>query len=160
MRGLSRAVVAAGIVAAVFGFRLFYPLVCLILSVFVMLTIVAEFYRGARVIAQRDDTDLFTAALELTMRNTRRYGGYVVHFGMVLIFIGIAGSAFNQDVQKEMNVGDCLDLSTYHACVQNFDQPSTDNYYQSDRATVEVFHNGNSSMMLYPERRTRILRAR
>ena len=145
--------VASGIAAAVFGFRQFYPLVCLILSVFVILTIVAEFYRGARVIGARDHTDLLTAACELTMRNTRRYGGYVVHFGMVLIFIGIAGAAFNQDIQKEMNVGDCLDLGAYHACVQNFDQPSTDNY-QSDRATVEVFQHGKSSMMLYPERRT------
>ena len=36
------------------------------------------------------------------MRNTRRYGGYVVHFGIVLIFIGIAGTAFNQDKQMEM----------------------------------------------------------
>jgi hypothetical protein len=41
---------------------------------------------------------------QLTMRNTRRYGGYVVHFGIVLIFIGIAGTAFNQDKQMEMPV--------------------------------------------------------
>ncbi len=40
--------------------------------------------------------EIFTAVGELTMRNTRRYGGYVVHFGMVLIFIGIAGTPFNQ----------------------------------------------------------------
>jgi cytochrome c-type biogenesis protein CcmF len=143
---------AAGIAAFIFGFRQVYPLICLILSVFVVLTIFSEFYRGARVIAGRDKTDIFTAVRELTMRNTRRYGGYVVHFGMVLIFIGIAGSAFNQDVQKEMQVGQSLTIGPYTLLVQNFDTPTTDNY-ESQRVTIEVFRDGKSEMMLYPERR-------
>jgi cytochrome c-type biogenesis protein CcmF len=144
--------VAAGIVAFVFGFRDFYALVCLILSVFVALTIFAEFFRGARVIASRDRTNLLSAVGELTMRNTRRYGGYVVHFGMVLIFIGISGTAFKQDLQKDMNIGDRLSIGPYTILCQNFDQLQNDNY-QSERATLEVFKNGRSTMMLYPERR-------
>jgi cytochrome c-type biogenesis protein CcmF len=120
--------------------------------VFVTLTIVSEFYRGARVISSRDGTNLLTAIGELTMRNTRRYGGYVVHFAMVLIFVGIAGSAFNQDIQKELNVGQSLKIGPYTILCQNFDQPSNNNY-ESDRATLEVFRNGHSEMMLYPERR-------
>jgi cytochrome c-type biogenesis protein CcmF len=144
--------VIAGVVAFVFGFRDFYALVCLILSVFVVLTIFAEFFRGARVIASRDYTNILSAVGELTMRNTRRYGGYVVHFGMVLIFIGISGTAFKQDVQKEMNIGDRLSIGPYTILCQNFDQLQNDNY-QSDRATLEVFQNGRSTMMLYPERR-------
>jgi len=145
--------VIAGAVAFAFGFREFYPLICLVLSVFVTLTIAAEFYRGARVIASRDGTNILTAVGELTMRNTRRYGGYVIHFGMVLIFIGISGSAFKQDIQKEMNIGDTLSIGPYTILCQNFDQPSTNNY-SSDRATLEVFRDGKSQMMLYPEHRT------
>ena len=144
--------VLAGAVAFAFGFREFYPLICLIMSVFVTLTILAEFYRGARVIASRDGTNLLTAVGELTMRNTRRYGGYVVHFAMVLIFIGIAGSAFNQDIQKEMGPGDTLVIGKYTILCQNFDQVSNNNY-QSERATLEILRNGRSEMMLYPERR-------
>jgi cytochrome c-type biogenesis protein CcmF len=144
--------VAAGAVAFVFGFREIYALVCLVLSVFVTLTIAFEFYRGARVIASRDGTNLLTAVGELTMRNTRRYGGYVVHFGMVLIFIGIAGQPFNRDVQMEMNVGQSLKIGPYTLLCQNFDRVANNNY-QSDRASIEVFRNGRSEMMLYPERR-------
>jgi cytochrome c-type biogenesis protein CcmF len=140
-----------GAVAFAWGWREFYPLVCLTLSVFVTLTIVSEFYRGARVIAARGG-NLLTAVGELTMRNTRRYGGYIVHFAMVMIFIGIAGSAFNRDIQKEMNIGDTLTIGPYTILCQNFDQPSTDNY-ESNRATLEVFRHGRSEMMLYPERR-------
>jgi cytochrome c-type biogenesis protein CcmF len=144
--------VAAGAVAFAFGFRDFYALMCLILGVFVTLTIFSEFFRGARVISQRDGTDLLTAVGELTMRNTRRYGGYVVHFGMVLIFIGISGTAFKQDVQKQMAPGDTLTIGPYTLVCQNFDETQNDNY-TSQRATVEVFRNGKSEMMLYPARR-------
>jgi len=144
--------VAAGVAVFTLGYREFYPLVCLILSVFVVLTIAAEFYRGARVIAQHDGTNLLSAIGELTMRNTRRYGGYIVHFGMVLVFIGIAGSAFNQDVQKEMPPGQSLSIGPYTIVSQDFDNMETP-VYQSERATLEVFRNGRSEMMLYPERR-------
>jgi cytochrome c-type biogenesis protein CcmF len=143
---------AAGGIALIFGFRNFYALICLVLSVFVALTIFSEFYRGARVIASRDHVNLLSAAGELTMRNTRRYGGYVVHFGMVLIFIGIAGSAFNRDIEREMGVGQTLTIGSYTILCQNFDQVANNNY-QSDRATLEVFRKGRSVMMLYPERR-------
>ncbi len=93
-------------VAMALGLRDFYVMVCLILSVFVTLTILLEFYRGARVISARSEHEpaVFGVA-QLTMRNTRRYGGYVVHFGIVLIFIGISGTAFNQDKQMDMPIG-------------------------------------------------------
>jgi len=144
--------IAAAVVALFFGFVGFYPFMCLMLCVFVALTIQAEFYRGARVISQRDGTNLLTAAGELTMRNTRRYGGYVVHFGMVLIFIGICGTAFKQDIQKQMAPGDTLTIGPYTLVCQNFDETQNDNY-TSQRATLEVFRDGKSEMMLYPSRR-------
>jgi cytochrome c-type biogenesis protein CcmF len=144
--------VLAGVIALIFGFRDVYALVCLILSVFVTLTIASEFYRGARVISSRDGSNLLTSVGELTMRNTRRYGGYIVHFGMVLVFIGIAGTPFNKDMQKDLGIGDTLKIGPYTILCQNFDQVANGNY-QSDRATLEVFKNGKSDMMLYPERR-------
>ena len=142
----------AGVIAFIFGFRDVYALVCLILSVFVTLTIASEFYRGARVISSRDGSNLLTSVGELTMRNTRRYGGYIVHFGMVLVFIGIAGTPFNRDIQKDLGIGDTLKIGPYTILCQNFDQVANGNY-QSDRATLEVFKNSKSDMMLYPERR-------
>ena len=143
---------AAGVVAFVFGFRDFYALICLILCVFVSLTIFSEFYRGARVISSRQGVNLLSAVGDLTMRNTRRYGGYIVHFAMVLIFIGISGTAFKQDIQREMKIGDRLTIGPYTLVCQNFDQAQNDNY-QTQRATLEVFQHGHSTMMLYPERR-------
>ena len=64
-----------GAIAFALGFRDFYSLVCMILCIFVAATILLEFYRGARVIGARTGTSLVSSAIELTMRNTRRYGG-------------------------------------------------------------------------------------
>src|SRR5437868_10051245 len=82
----------AGAALFALGFREFYSLMCLILCVFVTSTIGMEFFRGARVLKARSGSSLMTSAVDLTMRNTRRYGGYIVHMGMVLIFIGLSGA--------------------------------------------------------------------
>jgi cytochrome c-type biogenesis protein CcmF len=143
---------AAGAVAFAFGWRNFYSLVCLILSVFVGMTVISEFYRGARVLSARSGANLFSSVGQLTMRNTRRYGGYIVHFGIVLIFIGISGQAFNRDVQMEMHPGSQMTIGPYTLVCQNFDATSNPNY-TAERGMIEVFQGKKSLMMLFPERR-------
>jgi cytochrome c-type biogenesis protein CcmF len=143
---------AVGIVGFALGDRNFYALVCLILAVFVTLTIFSEFFRGARVLSVRSGANLFSSVGQLTMRNTRRYGGYIVHFGIVLIFIGISGQAFNQNVQSKMQIGSSLQIGPYTLVCQNIDSASTANY-TAQRATIEVFKGDRSLMMLFPERR-------
>ena len=143
---------AAGAVAYPLGFRDFYALVCVILSVFVALTIASEFLRGARVIRARAGVNLFSGIAQLTMRNTRRYGGYVVHFGMVLVFIGLSGAAFNQDKQMEMPPGSRMQLGPYTLVCQTFTSRPEQNY-TAERATIEAVRGGKQVMMLYPERR-------
>jgi len=143
---------AAGAIAFPLGFRDFYALVCLILSVFVTLTVASEFLRGARVIRARTAVNLFMAIGQLTMRNTRRYGGYVVHFGMVLIFIGLSGAAFNRDRQMEMAPGSRMQIGPYTLVCQAFTSRPEQNY-TAERATMEVLRGSKQVMMLYPERR-------
>jgi len=143
---------AAGAGAFALGFRRFDSLVSLVLGVFVTLTVATEFFRGARVIGARTGRNLLSSLGQLTMRNTRRYGGYIVHFGIVLIFIGIAGAAFNQDKQMEMMAGSRLRIGPYTLLCQNFTSEGSSNY-EAERATIEVFRNGAPVLMLFPERR-------
>src|ERR1700693_857099 len=142
----------AGALAFGFGWRHSYALICLVLAVFVSLTIFSEFFRGARVIRSRTGLNFLSSVVHLTLRNTRRYGGYVVHFGMVLIFIGLAGAAFNQDVQMAMRPGGRFTLGSYTLICQTF-EPRNGRNYTADRATIEVLRGGRQLMMLYPERR-------
>jgi cytochrome c-type biogenesis protein CcmF len=72
--------------------------------------------------------------------------------GMVFIFIGLSGAAFNKDVQKEMLPGSSMQIGPYSLVLQNGDS-KIDKNYTAQRMIVEVFKNGKSVMMLYPERR-------
>jgi cytochrome c-type biogenesis protein CcmF len=141
-----------GVVVFALGFHEFYSLVCLILCLFVATTIGMEFYRGARVIRARSGLSFAASTVDLTLRNTRRYGGYIVHMGMVLIFVGLAGAAFNKDVQKEMKLGSTLQIGRYNLLLQSFETKPEKNY-TAERMIVEVMRNNKPLMMLYPERR-------
>jgi cytochrome c-type biogenesis protein CcmF len=143
---------SAGGVAWFLGWRDLYAWMTFVLCIFVTLTIVAEFVRGALVIRARSGMSFFSAVSHLTLRNTRRYGGYVVHFGMVLIFVGLAGAAFNQDRQMEMPPGTQMTLGPYTLTVTDFTSHREKNY-TAERASVEVSKNGRPTMTLLPERR-------
>ena len=64
------------------------------LCAFVATTITQEFVRGASVRQRTTGTDLFTALVGLFARSRRRYAGYIVHVGIVLVFLGFAGNGF------------------------------------------------------------------
>jgi len=92
----------AGVVVFALGVREFFSLVCLMLCVFVTATIGMEFFRGARVIRSRSGASLLASAVDLTMRNTRRYGGYIVHMGSLLMLLELSDAALNRHEQKCM----------------------------------------------------------
>jgi cytochrome c-type biogenesis protein CcmF len=71
------------------------------MSIFVAITIVREFYKGAKARSVGTGEAFPEAVVNLTLRNTRRYGGYIVHFAFVLLFIGWSGQAFTTDASAE-----------------------------------------------------------
>jgi len=86
-------------VLAAFGFRVWVSGLCFALCAFVAGTVAQEFWRGANVRRRATGTDVFTALVGLVGRNKRRYGGYIVHIGIVLIFLGFAGNGYKRDQQ-------------------------------------------------------------
>jgi cytochrome c-type biogenesis protein CcmF len=130
----------------------FYSWTTWVLCVLVAVTVGAEFYRGAKVIGSKTGENLVAGMVHLTRRNTRRYGGYLVHFGVVLIMIGFAGVAFNQDKEAEMGMGDKLTIGQYTLVGRSFTQDDNANY-MSDAAIVDVFKNGKFVETMYPEKR-------
>jgi len=69
----------------------FYALVSFAMAAAVLTAILSEFFRGAGVISRQTGKNLFMATWLLTRRNTRRYGGYIIHIGVVIVVIGLAG---------------------------------------------------------------------
>jgi cytochrome c-type biogenesis protein CcmF len=148
--GIAAVVLAGALLAA--GMRNFYALISFGFCLFVALTVLLEFYKGARAIHAKNNMNLLRATLELTHRNTRRYGGYLVHMGIVLMFIGFTGAAFNKSDVKEMNVGDTLNLSHYQLKVLDLKEGENANY-SWHRAIVQVSNAGAVLGTLEPEKR-------
>ena len=130
----------------------FYSLMTIVLSVMVSTTVISEFVRGGRVIGRHTGQNLFASMVQLTRRNTRRYGGYIVHFGVIVIMIGFAGSAFNQDIERELTNGQSMSIGPYTLTMRSNTQDDNPNY-SSEWAIVDVSKNGKPLTTMYPERR-------
>jgi cytochrome c-type biogenesis protein CcmF len=148
--GAASVLLVAALIAA--GMRSFYALISFGFCLFVALTVFAEFYKGSRSIAAKNGMNFVRAAVELTHRNTRRYGGYIVHMGIVLMFIGFTGQAFRLSEVKELNNGDSLKIGHYDLKMVNLEQGENENY-EWHRATLDVFKDGADLGMLRPEKR-------
>jgi cytochrome c-type biogenesis protein CcmF len=134
------------------GSASFFALTALSLAVGVVSVIAGEFLRGAKVVRTQTGKNLLQSVVLLTRRNTRRYGGYIVHLGIVVLLIGVAGGAFNQSVEEEMSFGDTLAIGPYTLVCQSITQDSTPNY-DTDYALLDVYKHGRRITQLTPERR-------
>jgi cytochrome c-type biogenesis protein CcmF len=130
----------------------FYAWTAFVLSAFVISTVVSEFIRGGIVWKNKLQTNLVVGMYHLMRRNMRRYGGYVVHFGIVLLVIGVAGQAFNQEKEQEMGVGDKLQIGHYTLVGQEYTQDDNANYI-SEAALLDVYKDGVFLERMNPELR-------
>ncbi|MDP6042030.1 MAG: cytochrome c-type biogenesis CcmF C-terminal domain-containing protein, partial [Candidatus Latescibacteria bacterium] len=102
-----------GAISIAVGIRDIYAIISFIFCGFVTGTIVAEFHRGAKARGSSSNESYVTALINLTRRNRRRYGGYIIHFGVVLLFLGFTGSAFNQDDEVELKYMESATIGPY-----------------------------------------------
>jgi cytochrome c-type biogenesis protein CcmF len=141
----------SGSIAMLFKIPLWSAGLCFALCGFVTGTVVQEFWRGARVRRKNTGTDILTAMIGLVGRNKRRYGGYIVHVGIVLIFFGFAGNARKLDEQVNLKPGQDAKIGKY--TIRNTGvKVSDDGQKQMTTAYLEVFVNGKQIDGLYPAR--------
>jgi cytochrome c-type biogenesis protein CcmF len=157
-RAIWKPAVVAVIVTAILAFtytRNIIALVGFFLVALVIFVTIYEYWRGAYARQRSQGENIFAAFWNLTGRNRRRYGGYIIHLSMMLMAIGILGiELFQVETQGTIAVGDSLQLSGYtikYKEVASWDDgPSGVNY---TRAVVEVYDkNGNLLGNLNPRK--------
>ncbi len=82
------------------------------IGAFVLTIIATEFWKGTRARARIEGEGYLLALFHLVSRNRRRWGGYVVHVGMVMIFMAFAGAAYNVDQRFLMEPGDVVEVAS------------------------------------------------
>src|SRR5207245_8799039 len=143
-------VVAAGVTTAL-RIPFWASGLCFALCAFVTGTILQEFWRGAVVRRKNTGTDLLTALIGLVGRNKRRYGGYIVHIGIVLIFLGFAGNGSKKDESVRLKLGEQATVGQF--TVRNDGvKVSDDGQKQMLTGRIAVFRDGKQIDTMYPGR--------
>lgn len=97
----------------VFSTTVSLALIGWVLIVFNLATVAAEFVAGLRARLHHGQKDLVAATLDLFSRHRRRYGGYLVHVGILLIFLAFLGNAVKADADGTLRPGESVDLGDY-----------------------------------------------
>jgi cytochrome c-type biogenesis protein CcmF len=153
---LAMGAVVVGIFLAL-GARNGYALATFGLSAFVLTVIATEFWKGTKARARIEGEGFGPALVHLVGRNRRRWGGYIVHVGTVLIFTAFAGRAFEVEVRKVMNPGETVTVAspfghTYTLAYEGISSSVEENF---DRwvALLSVQRNDQAVGSLTTERR-------
>ncbi|MBI4759670.1 MAG: heme lyase CcmF/NrfE family subunit [Chloroflexota bacterium] len=157
-RAIWKPAVGAGIITAILAFTYTQNVIALVgffLIALVILVTLYEYGRGALARQRSQGENIFLAFWNLTGRNRRRYGGYIIHISMMLMAIGILGiELFQVETQGTIAIGDSLELSGYtikYKEVASWDNPGAGVNYT--RAVVEVYDaNGNLLGNLHPRK--------
>jgi len=131
-----------------------FALLTFFLVALVILVTLYEYWRGAMARRKIQDENFFTALWNLTGRDRRRYGGYIIHISMMLMAVGIVGiEMFQTQTQGTISVGEKIDISGYSVQYRELaswdEKPKGVNY---TRAVVDIYKNGIYLGELHPRK--------
>ena len=133
-------------------------------SAFVMAIVVREFWKGTKARARIAGEGVFSAFRGLVRRNRRRWGGYVVHAGVVVVFTGLAGAAFDVAVEQELAPGEAISVRSafgneYRLVYESLSHSrprAAEDVAENDwrwTALMTIYRNGERVGVARPERR-------
>jgi cytochrome c-type biogenesis protein CcmF len=156
--GAAGLVTLAGLLAI--GMRDPYPLIALALAGFVAGTVVQEFARGVRARMRMHEEPAPLALVRLVARNRRRYGGYLVHVGILIYFVAFAGMAFKVEREATLRPGESVEMRSPYGHTYTFTHMGVSQYEALNRlvsaASVEVRRDGRRLGLVTSEKRQHV----
>ncbi len=110
-------------------------IIALFFSNFVLSAVWSELVKGAKARARTTGEGFGEAMVNVVGRARRRYGGYLVHAGIALLFFGFAGSAFKQERDVRMNLGETATIGDYSI---RFDRLSSEEHPEKSVSTAHM----------------------
>jgi cytochrome c-type biogenesis protein CcmF len=147
-------VVTAIVIAALFWGEVGYWTVgCWGLGAFVIATITQEYTLAVRVRVRSQGESIGAALAALLRKNQRRYGGYIIHLGIVVMLLGISGSAFNYESLENVGPGDSVDVQRDYRLEYLTAEPITQQHYGGATARLALFRDEEPLAVMEPEKR-------
>lgn len=143
--------VVVGVVTIVAGVRSVYPVLSFAIAAFVLVTLITEFGRATRARMRNTKEHPGAALYGIVATNKRRYGGYIAHFGFLLLLVGFTGQAFTTEGWGEVNVGEKFSIGKYDFTCLEINDIKTANY-NGMSATMALSRNGKHLATLSPQK--------
>ena len=143
---------SSSLVFLLFGLR-GYVVISLMLSVFVIASISMEFNRGIKSRVRRFNEPILSALITLIKKNRSRYGGYFVHLGIVLMFIGFTGQAFNLKKEIGLSINEQNHLGNINYKLVKLWSEERSNHFSWIAELLVTGDDGNIITLLRPEKR-------
>jgi len=141
------------VILLVSGIRSIGALIGLTVASLAAFVTIYEFWRGMKARHKRTGENYLVALWKLTVRNRRRYGGYVIHLSVVFMAIGIIGiELFQTETQGRLAPGESLSLAGYTVTFNNLTEFDVSDGRNVARAVLSVSKNGKDLGELYPRR--------
>ncbi len=148
------------LILLVAGMRDSGALIAFSIGGFVLATITQEFARGARARRRQYGEPTIVALFQLLSRNRRRYGGYIVHVAIVLLFVAFAGMAFKTETEATLRPGETATLQGPDGHVYTFTHLGISQYNALNRqitaALLDVRRDGKAMGHLRTEKRQHV----
>jgi cytochrome c-type biogenesis protein CcmF len=139
-----------GVILFIWKVREFLPLLGFTLLGFVVLTIVFDTALALRARRRIAGESVIAGLVTLIRRNQRRYGGFTVHLGVVLIIMGIAGSmSYSLEREATLKVKDNLSIGQYRIQFEGLEGSQQPTHFRVEGA-FRVFNNGTDWGLLTP----------
>src|SRR6059036_227768 len=152
--------VFTALILLVAGMRDFYALMAIGLGGFVTGTVAQEFARGARARHRQYGEGYALALGRLLARNRRRYGGYIVHTGIVILFVAFAGMAFKTEIEATLKPGESASIRSPYGWTYRLTHLGISQYDALNRqvtaATLDVTRDGKPLGVLTTEKRQHV----
>jgi cytochrome c-type biogenesis protein CcmF len=130
-----------------------YVLLTAVLVIFVLTAILEEFARGIAARVRRFEESIWIALIRMVRKNRSRYGGYIVHIGIVFIFVGFTGKAFDQEKEIGLHVGESDHIGNYNFELKNIRDTERPNHYAWISDLRITNRDGQFITNLHPEKR-------
>jgi cytochrome c-type biogenesis protein CcmF len=158
--GPTLAALTVGVLLVVFGMRDVAAIIAYVFAAFVAMTVIQEFYKGVGARMRMYGEGIFTGFAHLVSRNRRRYGGYIVHMGVVVIFAAFAGLAFKKEFDLTLKDGDTKELTDPYGHKWRFVSQGISQYDLLNRQVtalaLDLTRDGKSAGVLTTEKRQHV----
>ena len=147
-------VVGAGITFLFWGQVGYWAIGCWGLAAFVIATIVQEYGLAIRARRRSKGESVIGAFRALLQKNQRRYGGYIVHLGIVVMLLGISGSVFNYESLENVEPGDFIEVQRDYQIEYLTAQPIEQQHYGGATARLALYRDTEPVAVMEPQKRT------